>query len=196
MMIAYLPAPLPYFQHHIIPQDPTLLLGQFQLRLDLSQAWLHLNFVSYMQHRVPNLYPKIDSDDRLLTTSTIFPTLKIIKSRTILLGRFQLRSDLSQAWNIFLLVSDIQQCIHSLVLNIVGYNDCLLAMSTIFLTPQNNTAGNSLTGWIPTEIGSLTNLTYLYFRKWRATTYTQSCSYEWWLFPTFHISLYMLMIML
>jgi len=40
----------------------------------------------------------------------------------------------------------------------------LLATYTVFLTQQNS-AYNSLSGSIPPEIGSLTNLEYLYFSK-------------------------------
>jgi hypothetical protein len=46
----------------------------------------------------------------------------------------------------------------------------LLTTSIVFLTPQN-TDDNSLSGSIPTEIGSLTSLTELFFGKCRAIAF-------------------------
>jgi len=53
--ILYCLPPLSYFQHHIIQIIATLLLGRFQLRSDLLQAWKFLTLVSDIQIRVDNL---------------------------------------------------------------------------------------------------------------------------------------------
>lgn len=100
------------------------LLERFQLRSDLSQAWLFFDLVSVKQKCVHNLLLSNDNDCQLLcltnATSINFPTPQKIQMVTDFLERFQQRLDLSQAWLILDLVSDIK----------IRYNDdhdCQLA---------------------------------------------------------------------
>ena len=132
-----------------------------------------------MQQHIPNLYPKIEYADHLSliplnTTGSNYFTGSIPTEIGSLTSLTYL--DFGK-W-----------C--SLVLNIVGYDDCLLTTSSstiFFLIPQNTTTdGNDFTGLIPTEIWSLTSLSYLNFCKWHATICKQSLYYDsFWCLQTF-----------
>jgi hypothetical protein len=119
-LILYCLPPLSYFQHHKILQLTTTLLGRFQLRSDLSQAWYIFTLVSVVQKRVHNLALKIEfsslTNTTLLTTSIVFQTPQNIQILTPFLGRFQRRSDLLQAWNIFTFVSVVHKRVPNLAL--------------------------------------------------------------------------------
>jgi len=120
-------------------QLTTDLLGRFQLRSDLSQAWLFLTFVSIVQKRVHNLalFKRLIvmiANFHLSLILHCLPRLSYFQQHKIqlttdLLGRFQLRSDLSQAWLFFFLVSIVQKCVHNLAL----LNDWLWRLS-IFIS--------------------------------------------------------------
>ena len=84
-----------------------------------------------------------------------------------LLGRFQLRLDLLQAWLIFPFVSNMQNAYKGWWLLTFMSHQYYIATSIIFPTPQNS-GENSLSGSIPTEIGYLTSLATLNFCKWHA----------------------------
>jgi hypothetical protein len=102
-----------------------------------------------------------------------------IQGITLFLGRFQLRSDLLQAWMSLTLVSVMQNRVYNLVL--MNDDDCLPFISRCYYNAFHfhrisNTAKytdtNGFTGSIPTEIGSLTSLDYLYFCEFLANTCT------------------------
>jgi hypothetical protein len=108
-----------------------------------------------------------------------------IQGETLLLGRFQLRSDLSHAWLPFPFVSDMQKRVHNLALLkdlLWRLTDTIMLTTTyiLFLTLQNK-ATNNFSGSIPTEIGSITYLGHLNFCKSLANTVYNLALEDYWL---------------
>ena len=163
--------PLSYFQRHKI-QIITTLLGRFQLRSDISHSWKDFILVSDMQKRVHNLALKIEfsslTNTTLLTTSIVFQTPQNIQILTPFLGRFQRRSDLLQAWNIFILVSEMKNALFIILtliilLWIISFVHRVHASHYHTAFTMNLPDNNNLTGAMPAQICALPELVYLFY---------------------------------